>query len=89
MCVRLTALCFLDLVVDTDPSLFILKRYRAAKLISAATGIFSRAADHRLWVKARSLCLFCGLAVAPSLSVTSVRYHRRSLYYTLGGTRMG
>lgn len=70
-------------------SSFILKPDRATKIMSAAAALLGRAAHHRRWVKARSLRRFCGLAVSSSLSVTSARFHLRSLYSTLGGTQTG
>lgn len=82
-----TALPLLGHVVDTARGLFILKPERAAKIMSAAAGLLGRAAHHRRWVKARSLRRFFGLDVSSSLSVTSARFHLRSLYSTLGGAQ--
>eukprot|EP00170_Pyropia_yezoensis_P001510 contig_6604_g1514 len=84
-----TAFPSLGPVVDTAWGLFILKPNRATKIMAAVAGVLRRAAHHRRWVKARSLRRLFGLAVSSSLSVTSARFHLRSLYSTLGGTRTG
>jgi len=84
-----TSLPLLGHLVDTQRGLFILRPERAAKIMGLASSLCRRAASHRRWVRAKALRCFCGMAVSTTLSVTTARYHLRSLYNTLGGTLTG
>ena len=84
-----TSLPLLGHVVDTRRGMFILRPDRADKIMSWARNLLRKAAAHRRWVNAKALRSFCGLAVSTTLSVGTARFHLRSLYSTLGGTRTG
>lgn len=84
-----TSLPLLGHVVDTVREQFILRPERAAKIMALAGGLIRWAAKHRQWVRVKTLRSFCGMAVSTTLSVTTARYHLRSLYTTLGGKKAG
>jgi len=84
-----TSLPLLGHVIDTERGLLILQPGRAGKVMNAARSLLARAVAHKRWVPAKTLRKFCGLGVSTTLSVTTARYHLRSLYSTLGGTQTG
>lgn len=75
--------------MDKVRAQFILRPERAAKIMALAGGLIRWAAKHRRWVRVKPLRSFCRMAVSTTLSVTTTRYHLRSLYTTLGGKKAG
>lgn len=70
-------------LVDTRLARFLLPPDRVDKLVAASESLSRHASANQRWVSFVALRRFCGAAVSTSLSVSTARYHLRSLYTSL------